>query len=131
MFGSFSDWLLRGRSRKRDEDAEHEIRRQQQEGAERARRIIQLASQQEREIKAIDVNQFVTNQRIRYYHKLSDKWFDGHVVAVHLDDGPDKPYYTISYITRQDERIEKQTTQDRLELLEFDEEKTWVILQNV
>lgn len=37
---------------------------------------------------------FAKKQRVKYYHKTTGKWYDdAHVVGVHFDDGPDKPYY--------------------------------------
>ena len=99
-----------------------------------------LSGQRERELMANP--RFVKNQRVRYYHKMSDTWIDdAHVVGVHLDDGPDKPYYTISYPCDggfgggdtdgnvQRKRTEKQTTEDRLEAARWDEDRTWEILE--
>jgi hypothetical protein len=134
MFGSVYDWVPFRRSRKREEvdEAENKTRPQRkdaaaQRGLEYKRSL--LEDQRERETKARASNQFVKHQRIRYHHKVTNEWFDGHVVAVHHDDGPDKPYYTITYKPQGcAERSEKQTTEDRLEPVEFDEEATWEIL---
>ena len=45
-------------------------------------------------------------------------WVGATIVKIHLDDGPDKPYYTISYVKVMEEGVsvqtEKQTTNDRL-----------------
>jgi len=82
----------------------------------------------------------VKNQRVRYYHKASGTWFDdAHVVGVHHDDGADRPYYTIRYRPDDDDdgaaatngagmMMEKQTTYDRLEPAEWDEDETGKIL---
>lgn len=92
-----------------------------------------LLSQKEREIQAAGetaVGSFIKNQRVRYFHKLSETWMnDAFIAGVHHDDGVDQPYYTIRY-TKPDtgESIEKQTTHDRLEYAEWDEEKTWRII---
>ena len=40
-------------------------------------------------------------------------WVSARITGVHLDDGPDKPYYTINFM-RGSEEIEKQTTNERL-----------------
>ena len=91
-----------------------------------------IEGQKDREQKASALNQYTKQQRVRYFHKTSDQWIDeAIVVGVHYDDGPDKPYYTIKYSRPEDEAtIEKQTTEDRLEEVEFDEEKTWAILDS-
>jgi len=98
--------------------------------AERQKAVL-LEGQQEREQKASELDQFAKQQRVRYYHKLSDQWIEDAVVeGVHHDDGPEKPYYTIRYVRPEDgAKMEKQTTEDRLEGMEFDPEKTWEILE--
>ena len=97
---------------------------------ERKRRL--LSEQKEREDQANEIGTFVKNQRARYLHKASGEWFDAQVVGVHHDDGPDNPYYTIQYQSSQDDgkRIEKQTTGDRLDSVEWDEEQSWEILSS-
>lgn len=89
-----------------------------------------LEGQKNREQKASARNQYTKQQRVRYYHKISDQWIgEAVIVGVHYDDGPDKPYYTIKYNRPEDgSTMEKQTTDDRLEEVEFDEQKTWAIL---
>lgn len=114
-----------------DEDADNEIHQQQVEAAQLfavGYKTNLLKDQRERERKASEAGHFMKHQRIRYHHKASDEWLDGHVVAVHYDDGPDKPYYTISYVFRDcDGSVEKQTTEDRIKPLDFDDEVTWAI----
>ena len=113
---------LQGRQQRlQDEDRE---RRE----TEHWQRLIE--GQKKREQNASARNQYVKQQRVRYYHKTSDQWIDeAVVVGVHYDDGPDKPYYTIKYNLPEDgSTMEKQTTEDRLEEVEFDEQKTWEIL---
>jgi hypothetical protein len=123
------------RLQEEEENAENEIRRQQVEAAQiRALEYKKslLVGQLEREVKAGESNHFAKHQRIRYHHKTTDEWLDGYIVAVHDDDGPDKPYYTISYEPRdRDGRVEKQTTIDRIEPVEFDGEKTWAIMETI
>jgi hypothetical protein len=101
-----------------------------------------LESQKDREIKGAASstatrNCFVKNQRVFYFHKASDTWFDdAYIVGVHHDDGVDQPYYTIRYYKNNDstleaqlqEPIEKQTTHDRLKYAAWDQDKTWAIL---
>lgn len=118
------------------DDAEYlQRRRQHRQDEERARREREhrnrlIEGQKNREETASSRNQFTKQQRVRYYHKISDQRIDeAVVVGVHYDDGPDKPYYTIKYNRPQDgSTMEKQTTEDRLEEVEFDEQKTWAIL---
>jgi hypothetical protein len=130
-----------------------------------------LQGQRARELKAAKRGFFVKNQRVKYYHQAKERWIEDVTVAgVHLDDGPDKPYYVRNYLlmpwvsiylcrqfqsnrlrridiltlffaliiqtikykqinsdgTRED--MEKQTTSNRLEFVEFDAEKSWSIL---
>ena len=99
-----------------------------------------LQAQRVREDQAARVGAFAMKQRVKYHHKATHTFFDAHVVGVHLDDGPDKPYYTIKYTTRDvavDENgkqdiseliMEKQTTCDRLERVPFSEEETWKLI---
>jgi len=61
-----------------------------------------------REALASEDDQFAKYQRVRYYHKASGTWIGGdgdgcHVVGVHRDDDPDRPYYTIQYRHREDD----------------------------
>jgi hypothetical protein len=88
-----------------------------------------LQSQKDREIKASGES-FAKNQRVAYFHKASNVWFeDTYIVGVHHDDGVDQPYYTIRYKKDDSEEpIEKQTTHDRLKYAQWDPEKTWKIL---
>jgi hypothetical protein len=133
-----------------------------------------LQEQRARELKAATRGFFVKNQRVKYYHQANQSWIEDTTVAgVHLDDGPDEPYYvrnyhlipcvslcrqfqsnhrlrrildilnmflrlgyfsfqTIKYNRRNSdgtrEVMEKQTTSNRLDSVEFDAEKSWSIL---
>ena len=124
-----------------DEEEDQEQQQQQQREIDQKQRM--LSDQKEREEKAKAVGAFVKNQSARYHHKLSGEWFDAQIVGVHHDDGVENPYYTIQYHKsvpssaaegeegeQQQERIlvEKQTTGDRLEHVEWDEEVAWSIL---
>lgn len=59
-------------------------------------------------------NKYSKNQNTLYFHKASGTKFDAKVVGVHFDDDPDNPYYTIQYTCSDGERVERQTTEDRL-----------------
>lgn len=98
---------------------------------ERLERKRQEALQEQKvlEIQALARDSFCKNQRVRYLHKASGKHFEAVILAVHFDDGVDRPYYTIRY-ARDDETIEKQTTSDRLSYVAFDEDKTYEIISS-
>mmetsp|Transcript_5916 Transcript_5916/g.16075 ORF Transcript_5916/g.16075 Transcript_5916/m.16075 type:complete len:254 (-) Transcript_5916:770-1531(-) len=92
-----------------------------------------LENQKTRECEAMLVGRFIKNQRVTYFHKRTEVWYhDAYVLAVHLDDGPDNPYYTIRYIkeTRSgySQMMEKQTTRDRLQYVLWDDDKSWQLL---
>jgi hypothetical protein len=97
---------------------------------EQKQRILSVQKAQEENARASGF--FCLHQRTRYLHKSSGEWLDAQVMAVHRDDGPDNPYYTIQYYNQasQNMRIEKQTTGDRLEALEWDENRVWEILSS-
>ena len=99
-----------------------------QERLERKRQDA-LQEQKVAEIQALARNSFCKNQRVRYLHKASGRHFEAVIVAVHLDDGIDRPYYTVRY-SREAETIEKQTTSDRLSHVAFDEDKTYEIISS-
>jgi hypothetical protein len=100
-----------------------------------------LQSQKEKEKQAESMGSFVKKQRVKYLHKATEQWFDAHIIGVHFDDGPDKPYYTIKYKKDDgavgdngDEIIsetimEKQTTPDRLERVPFCEDESWKLIK--
>ena len=57
-----------------------------------------LQEQRARELNAATQGFFVKNQRVKYYHQANQSWIEDTTVAgVHLDDGPDKPYYVRNY----------------------------------
>ena len=99
-----------------------------------------IGTQRQREEVASGKGAFVENQRVRYFFKGNETWYDAIIVGVHYDDGPDRPYYTIRFwrncpeyeenhmdsVDRQ--VVEKQTTPDRLERVNFDPELTWKAL---
>jgi hypothetical protein len=92
-----------------------------------------LQGQQQRENDAKSQGLYVKKQRCHYFHKGSKQWFrDAHIAGVHFDDGPDRPYYTIVYTKKNEdgstERIEKQTTPDRLAYADWDAEKSLRLL---
>eukprot|EP00977_Amphora_coffeiformis_P015029 scaffold4298_cov183-Amphora_coffeaeformis.AAC.6 len=83
--------------------------------------------QKVQETQALGRDSFCKNQRVGYLHKASGRQYEAVVVGVHLDDGIDRPYFTIRYYksdANPPEMIEKQTTRDRLSHVSFDEAKT-------
>ena len=92
-----------------------------------------LEGQRKREMKASAEGRFTKNQRVRYFKKSNspehpDTYKDAHIVDVHYDDGIENPYYTIQYEREDGDRVEKQTTGDRLKSVDFEEEQAWAIL---
>jgi hypothetical protein len=71
--------------------------------------------QHQLEVEALSRGQFAKRQKAEYNDRVvSDgAWVPCVVVGVHLDDGPDKPYYTIEFF-RNGEKIEKQTMSERV-----------------
>jgi hypothetical protein len=57
------------------------------------RRITMLTAQKEEEDRSRKIGQFAKKQRVSYHHRGTNKQYDAFIVGVHLDDGPDKPYY--------------------------------------
>jgi uncharacterized FlaG/YvyC family protein len=70
-----------------DEKIAHKLQEEEND------RYQKLKRQYDMEEKAKEINQFAKRQRVLYHSKIDNKWMDAVVVGVHLDDGPDKPYY--------------------------------------
>jgi hypothetical protein len=69
---------------------------QQQQQQQNKRDLLRL--QQSRETRAFARNDFCQNQRVRYYLKSTNTWYeDAYIVGIHYDDDPERPYYTIIY----------------------------------
>lgn len=106
---------------------------------ERTRR---LEAQLKAEKDAFSRGHFAKKQRVIYSHRATNSLFEAVVCGVHLDDGPDKPYYSIRY-TKPNVRVnendgtesvvkqivERQTDPERLERVPWDEDKAWEALQ--
>mmetsp|Transcript_31773 Transcript_31773/g.48737 ORF Transcript_31773/g.48737 Transcript_31773/m.48737 type:complete len:172 (-) Transcript_31773:68-583(-) len=115
---------------------------QREENPEIAMRRMQLESQRQRELEAESRGAYIAKQRVKYHYRAMDSFHDAVILGVHLDDGPDKPYYTIQYqkadVTLNEHgheeaslvQVEKQTTPDRLQRVPWDEEATWSILSS-
>ncbi|KAL7483411.1 hypothetical protein ACHAW6_009066 [Cyclotella cf. meneghiniana] len=98
-----------------------------------------LDAQKKAEEVAATRGVFAKNQRVQYHNKLTNAVSDAVIIGVHLDDGPDNPYYTIRYKKQQEVDdgllrvrivdVEKQTNPDRLLRVEWDDEKSWKVLQ--
>mmetsp|Transcript_26941 Transcript_26941/g.37869 ORF Transcript_26941/g.37869 Transcript_26941/m.37869 type:complete len:163 (+) Transcript_26941:535-1023(+) len=113
---------------------------QREENPEMAMRRMQLESQRKRELEAESRGAYIAKQRVKYHFRATDSFHDAVILGVHLDDGPDHPYYTIKYqkadVTLNEQgdeeaslvQVEKQTTPDRLHRVPWDEEATWSIL---
>jgi hypothetical protein len=59
-------------------------------------------------------SKYSKNENTIYFHKASGTNFEAKVVGVHSDDDPENPYYTIQYTAQDGEKVERQTTEDRL-----------------
>lgn len=62
---------------------------------------------------------FAKKQRVEYNDRVvsADTWVPAQVIGVHLDDGPENPYYTIAFQRTRDgetEDMEKQTQPERI-----------------
>ena len=73
------------------EAKDEEFARQLQ--AEEDARFRILKAQKEEEDQARESGKFAKKQRVSYHHRGSDTYYDAVIAGVHLDDGPDKPYY--------------------------------------
>lgn len=103
-------------------------------------RYQKLQTQQKAESDAFKNGMLALKQRVQYLHKSTGNVYDAYIAGVHLDDGPDKPYYTIKYMKFQNKLdedgiekeelvgVEKQTDPDRLERVPWNEDATWEIL---
>lgn len=89
-----------------------------------------MAAQKVLETQALARNSFCKNQRVHYWHKASRQRYEAVIVDVHLDDGVDRPYFTVRYRTGDGDTMEKQTTNDRLSYVGFDEAKTYQIISS-
>lgn len=69
---------------------------------------------QTRDEQSQSFNKYSKNDKTIYFHKASGTNFDAKIVGVHFDDDPENPYYTIQYTSSDGERVERQTTDDRL-----------------
>lgn len=146
------DVLAPNSSAKRKEQKLAEARKEQAKKdalrlqAEEQRRLAiveeRIQTQYQAEKVARERNQFAKNQRVSY--TASGKMYDAIIVGVHLDDDPDKPYYTIKYKRLEDNadvdglsktvtpnmiEVEKQTNTERLTSVPWDKEKTLKILR--
>jgi len=131
--------------RTRDEDSapleKNMVLEATKEREKQKRKITILKAQKEEEERSSKVGQFAKKQRVSYHHRATNKRYDAVIIGVHLDDGPDKPYYTIKYnqtecfvdacgVEEEKEcTVEKQTNPDRLTALPWDEDKTWELIR--
>jgi len=103
------------------------------------KRMTRLRAQYDSERAAESQGVLAKGQRVHYVVKTDTeiKNFEAVVIDVHLDDGPDNPYYTIKYkktviIENEDGtegqdliEVEKQTQPDRLRRMEWNDDKSW------
>jgi len=65
--------------------------------AEEDRKFELLKAQLEAEELAEKNGKYAKRQRVSYHHKMTGTHYDAIIVGVHLDDGPDKPYYVSDF----------------------------------
>jgi hypothetical protein len=77
-----------------DHCAKYEEKKSNNEDPLETQRKRRLDAQRKLEAEAESRGAFAKKQRVEYYHKATGTWYDdAHIVDVHFDDGPDKPYY--------------------------------------
>jgi hypothetical protein len=59
-----------------------------------------LHAQYASEMKAKKIGMLAKRQRVTYFHQPTSQHFEAVVIGVHLDDGPDQPYYVSSILYR-------------------------------
>ena len=87
-------------------------------------------AQEEEERRAEERGMYAKKQRAEYNDRVvgDDVWVSCQIVGVHLDDGPDKPYYTIKFVRdrgdgSERENMEKQTQPERIRRLVKEEKE--------
>ena len=65
---------------------------------EEHKRYRALHAQYASEMKARKCGMLAERQRVAYLHKPTGQNFEAVVVGVHLDDGPDQPYYVSIFV---------------------------------
>jgi hypothetical protein len=65
---------------------------------EEHRRYRMLHAQMANEMNAKKHNMFAVGQRVDYLHKATAQTYEAVILAVHLDDGFDRPYYVSRWI---------------------------------
>ena len=65
------------------------------------------------------INSIFTKGDVVEYH-YKDNIFEATIMDVHLENGPNDPYYFISYVKPNGQKIEKQTTKEQVFVLSDD-----------
>ena len=98
------------------------IKRERDAARDAALAVAAAKAQLEEEERAEARGMFAKKQRAEYNDRVvsPDTWVSCQVVGVHLDDGPENPYYSITFKRERDgevEDMEKQTQPERLRRL--------------
>jgi prolyl oligopeptidase PreP (S9A serine peptidase family) len=133
--------IKKRRPRKESEDETTTIATSFSDEQRLKRRRLDVQLKAEKEAAARGPKFFAKKQRVRYLNKTTNSVCDAVVVGVHLDDGPNNPYYTIKFKKQCEEilgdgskkttiiEVEKQTNPDRLSRVPWDEDAAWKVLQ--
>lgn len=87
--------MTRSERQQEQEKKDAEMAKELQSQFDRMNRM--LEAQKEEEERAAKYGKFAKKQRVSYHHRANDTYYDAVIVGVHLDDGPDKPYYVSDF----------------------------------
>lgn len=123
---------------KADTGSEQDLEFAKKLQAEEYKRYQLLRSQFEQERDAEAKGVLAKKQRVEYKNQSTGVSHPAVVLDVHLDDGPDKPYYTIKYKKPLEDdagaqshlvaEVEKQTDPERLKRVVWDEEAAFAAI---
>eukprot|EP00594_Rhizosolenia_setigera_P008644 CAMPEP_0178968540 /NCGR_PEP_ID=MMETSP0789-20121207/18328_1 /TAXON_ID=3005 /ORGANISM="Rhizosolenia setigera, Strain CCMP 1694" /LENGTH=152 /DNA_ID=CAMNT_0020654515 /DNA_START=67 /DNA_END=525 /DNA_ORIENTATION=- len=135
----FDSYLSPTEERKRkSEQNDYEYARELQRQEFERYKVLRKQFELERSAESLGV--LAKKQVVQYNNKSTGTKHKAFIIDTHLDDGPDKPYYTIKYQkvqTVKDEsnndqsqliEVEKQTDGDRLKRVIWDEDEAWAAI---
>lgn len=87
--------MTRSERQQEQEKIDAEMAKELQSQFDRMNRM--LEAQKKEEERAANYGKFAKKQRVSYHHRANDTYYEAVIVGVHLDDGPDKPYYVSNF----------------------------------